>query len=48
MTNKDLVIETVRDLSETSSFDEIIEEIALLATIRQGEEAADAATCDQP
>ena len=42
MTNKELVIETVRSLSETLTLDEISEEVALLAAIRKGEEAAEA------
>ena len=42
MTNKALVIETVRSLSETLTLDEISEEVALLAAIRKGEEAAEA------
>lgn len=42
MTNKELVIEAVRSLSETLTLDEISEEVALLAAIRKGEEAAEA------
>lgn len=42
MTNKELVLETVRNLPETMTLDEIIEEIALLAAIRKGEQAGDA------
>lgn len=42
MTNKELVIEAVRSLPETLTLDEISEEIALLAAIRKGEEAAEA------
>ncbi len=42
MTNKQLVIEIVRSLPETLTLDEISEEVALLAAIRKGEEAAEA------
>jgi predicted transcriptional regulator len=42
MSNKELVIEAVRDLPEAASFDEIMEQIAILAAIQRGEEAADA------
>jgi predicted transcriptional regulator len=42
MSNKEVVIEAVRQLPETYSFEEISEQIALLAAIRKGEEAADA------
>ncbi len=42
MTNKELVIETVRSPSETLTLDEISDEVALLAAIRKGEEAAEA------
>jgi len=42
MSNKDLVIETIRKLPEDATLDEICEEIAILAAIRRGEEAADA------
>ena len=42
MTNKEFVIEAVRKLPEDATLDEISEEIALLAAIRRGEEAADA------
>lgn len=41
MSNKDMVIETVRELPEEVTFEEIIERIAILAAIRRGEEAAD-------
>ena len=40
MTN--LIIETLRSLPETLTLDEISEEVALLAAIRQGAEAAEA------
>ena len=42
MTNKAPVIETVRSLSETLTLDEISEEVALLAAICKGEDAAEA------
>jgi predicted transcriptional regulator len=41
MSNKDLVIETVRKLPEEVTIEEICEEIAMLAAIRRGEQAAD-------
>lgn len=37
-----MVIEAVRQLPETVSFEEISEQIAMLAAIRKGEQAADA------
>ena len=42
MSNKEAVIEVVRELSEEATFEEIMEQIALLAAIRRGEQAADA------
>jgi predicted transcriptional regulator len=42
MSNKEVVIEAVRQLPETVSIEEISEQIAILAAIRKGEEAADA------
>jgi hypothetical protein len=42
MSNKELVMEAVRKLPEDASLDDISEEIATLAAIRRGEEAADA------
>jgi predicted transcriptional regulator len=42
MSEKALVIETVRKLSEDATFEEIAEAIAIAAAIRRGEEAADA------
>lgn len=42
MSNKDAVIEAVRDLPEEVSFEEILEQIAILAAIHRGEQAADA------
>lgn len=41
MTNKQLVLETVRKLPDTATLEQIAEEIALLAAIRRGEQAAD-------
>lgn len=40
--NKGAVIETVRELPDDVSLDDILERIAILAAIRRGEEAADA------
>jgi predicted transcriptional regulator len=42
MSNKDTVIEAVRQLPDDVSFEEITERIAILAAIRKGEQAADA------
>jgi len=42
MSNKEAVIEAVRELPDEVSFEEIIEQIGILAAIRRGEEAADA------
>jgi predicted transcriptional regulator len=42
MSSKELVIEAVRKLPEDATLDEICEEIAILAAIRRGEQAADA------
>ena len=42
MSNKEAVIEAVRELPDQASFEEIMEGVALLAAIRRGEEAADA------
>lgn len=42
MSNKELVIEAVRELPEEASLDEIAERISILAAIRRGEDAADA------
>ena len=42
MTNKEVVIETVRKLPDDATLQQISEEIAILAAIRKGEEAADA------
>ncbi len=40
MSNKELVIEMLRQLPEEVTLEEIREEIAILAAIRRGEEAA--------
>ncbi len=42
MSNKELVLEALRHLPEDASIEAITEEIAILAAIRRGEEAADA------
>jgi predicted transcriptional regulator len=42
MSNKEIVIEAVRKLPEELSLEEIAEEVAVLAAIQKGEEAADA------
>ena len=42
MSSKQLVLELIRTLPEETTLDEIREQIALLAAIRRGEEAADA------
>jgi predicted transcriptional regulator len=41
VSQKELVIETIRKLPEEVTIDEIVEEIALLAAIRKGEQDAD-------
>ncbi len=41
MSAKDLVLKTVRKMSDKMTIEEILEELAILAAIRQGEEAAD-------
>jgi predicted transcriptional regulator len=41
VSNKKLVIETIRELPDEVTIDEIIEQIALLAGIRKGESDAD-------
>jgi hypothetical protein len=40
MTNKELVIEAVRGLPDEASLDDIAEQIAIMAAIRRGEQAA--------
>ena len=42
MSNKEIVIEAIRQLPEQVSFEEIAEEIAILAAIQKGERDADA------
>jgi predicted transcriptional regulator len=42
MSNKDVAIEAIRQLPEQASFEEIAEEVAILAGIRRGEKDADA------
>jgi len=42
MSDKELVVATLERLPETATLAEINEEIAILAAIRRGEEAADA------
>ena len=40
MSNREVVIQAVRELPDDVSFEEIIKQITLLAAIRRGEEAA--------
>jgi predicted transcriptional regulator len=42
MSDKEAVIEAVRQMPDGASIDEIAEQVAILAAIRRGEEAADA------
>ena len=42
MTNKQLAVKAIRQLPDEATMEEIAEEIAILAAIREGEEAADA------
>ena len=42
MSAKEIVLETVKKMSDKMSMAEILEEIAILAAIREGENAADA------
>jgi predicted transcriptional regulator len=42
MTNKQLVLETVQGMPDEASLEEILEQLAILAVIRQGEADADA------
>jgi predicted transcriptional regulator len=42
MSDRDLVIDALSELPNDVSFDEIIEQVKILAAIRRGEEAADA------
>jgi hypothetical protein len=39
MSDKDAVLEAVRDLSDEMTFDEILEQLEILAAIRRGERA---------
>lgn len=41
MSDKDVVMETVRQMPETATAEQICEEIAIFAAIRRGEAAAD-------
>jgi predicted transcriptional regulator len=41
MSAKQLVLETVRKMSDKATMDEIVERLGILAAIRRGEEAAD-------
>jgi predicted transcriptional regulator len=41
MSAKELVLETVRNMPDKLSMEEILEELAILSTIRQREAAAD-------
>ena len=42
MSDKDVVIETLRQLPEFATLEQISEEIAILTALRRGEAAADA------
>jgi len=42
MSDKEVIIEAVRKLPETATIEDISEEVAILAAIRRGEEAANA------
>jgi predicted transcriptional regulator len=42
MSDKEVVIETTRRMPEVATLEQISEEIAILAAIRKGEDAADA------
>ena len=42
MSNKEIVIEAIRQLPEQASFEEIAEEVAILAGIRRGQEDVEA------
>ena len=41
MSAKELVLESVRNMPDDKSMDEIVEELTILAGIRRGEKAAD-------
>jgi predicted transcriptional regulator len=40
MSNKDVVLEAVRELPDEATFDGILEHIAILAAVQRGEEAS--------
>jgi predicted transcriptional regulator len=42
MSNKDAVIEAVRQMPDEASIEEIVEHLSILAAIRRGDEEADA------
>jgi predicted transcriptional regulator len=42
MSNKEMVIDTVRGLSEEATLEEILEQITILANLQRSAEAADA------
>jgi predicted transcriptional regulator len=42
MSAKEIVLETVRKMSDKASMEQILEELQILAAIREGENAADA------
>jgi predicted transcriptional regulator len=42
MTDKELIIDTLKKLPEEVSIEQILEEIEILVAIRRGEDAADA------
>jgi predicted transcriptional regulator len=42
MSNKEIIIKAIRQLPEQVTFEEIAEEVAILAAIQRGEEDADA------
>jgi predicted transcriptional regulator len=42
MSNKEIVLEAVRELPDEATFREILEQIAILAAIQEGEADADA------
>lgn len=41
MSAKELILKTVRKMSDAMSMQEILDELAILAAIRRGEQAAD-------
>lgn len=41
MSAKELILKTVRKMSDKLTIEEILEELAILAALRRGEEAAD-------